>query len=222
MGFFSANCRACGHPLLSRAATTEGVNGWMRFGVVVFGNGEVHDGEYDGYGRLDGHDVHDGYLYEGSVYHEDCWKALGKPMDFVGKSDDADDQGWFFDDGDHDMASPLHDEAARLSLAPVGQKKVAEITSRRRAEHEAAHEFEKKVDAARSDKCPRCGWDNGFVVEKDGRLMVRCPNRECNELRELPAYKQALLRELFSANPDQHGPWDDDEINHEKKKERCA
>ena len=56
MGFFSWNCKACGHPMLSAHAINK-INGWMSEIVVVtkhFSNGKerIFSGEYDGYGRV--------------------------------------------------------------------------------------------------------------------------------------------------------------------------
>ena len=215
MGMFSYNCRACGHPLLCRNATTKGVNEWMSLGIVIMPNDDVHSGEYDGYGRMGGFDSGDSNsdLSDGSVYHKDCHKALGKPMDFVGKSHHADDQGWFFDDGDHAMLSPLKDATAKASLATVGEIKIADITLKRQAQAKAERAFQQKEDAIRDDKCPHCKFTTAFIVEKGSELMVRCPSRECNRLRPIPPEKQVALRKLFAENPEQHGLWDDDEVN---------
>ena len=43
MGFFSANCEGCGHPLLSVAATEE-INRWMNLGVAITRAGSVLKG----------------------------------------------------------------------------------------------------------------------------------------------------------------------------------
>lgn len=236
MGMFSYNCRACGHPLLCRNATTKGVNEWMSLGIVIMPNDDVHSGEYDGYGRMGGFDSGDsGFdLSDGSVYHKDCHKALGKPMDFVGKSQHADDQGWFFDDGDHATASPLKDEAVKKALAPIGELKVADITLKRRAEAKAEREFHDKERKILDPKCPKCRFTTAFVVEKPPEfglfigqeppkvLMVRCPSRECNHLYPIPGDVQAKLRKLYAENPEQHGIWDDDEVNREMEGIRSA
>lgn len=224
MGMFSYNCRACGHPLLCRNATTKGVNEWMQYGIVIFSNENIFSGEYDGYGRMGGFDSGDsGFdLSDGSVYHKDCHKALGKPMDFVGKSQHADDQGWFFDDGDHAMASPLKDEAVKKALAPIGELKVADITLKRRAEAKAEREFDAKEKGILEPKCPKCAFTTAFVVEKGTELKVRCPNRTCNLLYDIPAQKQAALRKLYAKNPKQRGVWDDDEVNQDMEGIRSA
>jgi len=224
MGLFSYNCRACGHPLLCRNATTKGVNEWMSQGIVIFKNDDIHSGEYDGYGRMGGFDSGDSNseLSDGSVYHKDCHKALGKPTDFVGKSHHADDQGWFFDNGDHDMLSPLKDAAAKASLAPVGEVKVADITKRRQAEAKAYRVFHDKETAILRPRCPKCSFSTAFVVEKGTELKIRCPNSQCNLLYALPAEKQAALRKLYADNPEHEGITDDDRVNRDMEGVRAA
>jgi len=103
MGFFSYLCECCGHPLLSKEATCA-VTEWMKDAVIVSNRGEVAMGEYDGYGRV-GYESENSY--SGTCYHKACWEAAGKPG-YTGPSMHARDQGWFFNDGDHDMAPPGH------------------------------------------------------------------------------------------------------------------
>ena len=210
MGFFSTNCRACGHPLLSPMATNE-VNRWMSEGIVIYPNGNVHCGEYDGYGGLGG--FRDEGLENGSVYHKDCHSALGFPLEFAGKSDISHDQGWFFDDGDHDMKSPLKDEVAKAYLAPVGQKKIAAIERKRLKEAKRSQEFRNKEMEILTDNCPHCGFGTAFVVEKGSQLKIRCPNQDCRQLWDISDEVQAKLRELFAEYPDQKGIWDDEEVS---------
>lgn len=101
MGMFSWNCKCCGHPALSPEATNE-KNRWMSNVVFVESDGSILIGEYDGYGRVNGRES-DGTP---DVYHKACWKLAGRPSDYKGGSKSALDQGWFFDDEDHDMAEP--------------------------------------------------------------------------------------------------------------------
>ena len=102
MGFFSANCEGCGHPLLCRRATGE-VNAWMNRAVAITRGGSMLKGCYDGYGGLDGFaDV----VGDTTVWHQACWHVAGAPMDYRGASAPAPDQGWFFDDGAHDLREP--------------------------------------------------------------------------------------------------------------------
>ena len=224
MGLFSYDCRACGHPLLCSAATTKGVNTWMRLGIVIFSNGNVFSGEYDGYGRLGSFDGGgSGFqLGDGSVYHQHCHEALGKPMHFVGRSAPSLDQGWFFDEGDHSMASPLDDKAVEASLAPVGEMKVADITLKRHAVEKAEREFYEKEKAILQPDCPKCHFDTAFVVQKGADLMVRCPNRGCNNLYSIPGETQGRLLMLYVENPNQRGLWDDDEVNQDMAGIRSA
>lgn len=102
MGFFSNDCEGCHHPILSPPAC-EDRNGWMSRGVAIQRNGSVIIGTYDGYGCLDGRVA---LVDEATVYHEWCWEDAGKPTEFTGPSEGSSDQGWFFDDGVHNWASP--------------------------------------------------------------------------------------------------------------------
>ena len=114
MGFFSWNCKGCGHPLLSGYAAY-GVNGWMVYGVAITKRGRLHRGCYDGYGRLNGVRI-DLDVYwskrtgtssgDPDCYHRACWQILGGPLRYKGGSESAADQGFFFDPGDHQIAEP--------------------------------------------------------------------------------------------------------------------
>lgn len=111
MGFFSWNCKRCDHPMLSHYAIDE-TNGWMNDAVIVGSDGSVGNGEYDGYGRVGEHDWesfardHDWSTGEGApdFYHLACWEAEGKPTDYRDGSAGSRDQGFFFDEGDHDLS----------------------------------------------------------------------------------------------------------------------
>lgn len=102
MGFFSQLCEGCKHPLLSIYSVNE-INYWMLNAVAVNPNGSVLVGEYDGYGRINGWDAAVGN--GNTVWHEACWKKAGCPTDYRGESEDAPDQGYFFND-EHDMVRP--------------------------------------------------------------------------------------------------------------------
>ena len=111
MGFFSWECNACHHPMLSHWATNE-VNDWMQQVTVFMEDGSSFEGRYDGYGRvLDLDDdvkkqLH--YELEPMCYHTACWLALEpeKRSEITYKpSDNAADQGFFFDD-EHNMGEP--------------------------------------------------------------------------------------------------------------------
>jgi hypothetical protein len=112
MGLFSWECKRCSHPLLwDRATDDDGTNTWMSHAVALFPNGSVLVGDYDGYGRIGGAEI--GELGdEAETYHKACWEVAGKPTTFTEASRSAQDQGWFFEDGEHSMADP------RLAQSP--------------------------------------------------------------------------------------------------------
>mgnify|MGYP003151588660 CR=1 FL=1 len=121
MGFFSWDCRECGHPMLSEYATNH-INNWMRDVVVVEHDGNIVKGEYDGYGRVffsggwEDHELKYGTwtargncLNEPSCWHKACWELAGKPTNYEPSAMSA-DQGYFFKD-EHDMEQPTKEEA---------------------------------------------------------------------------------------------------------------
>lgn len=110
MGFFSQDCESCGHPALCAQATTEGVNEWMTQVVALLPDGSVHMGAYNGYGTVGTAD--DVIGFEAQVWHRACWVAAGQPLTWTKASTHSADQGWFFDDGDHDMLEPGVEECA--------------------------------------------------------------------------------------------------------------
>jgi len=99
MGFFSFECKGCGHSILSDYAVDKGENEWMKDCVAVAEDGSILRGEYDGYGRVGSWDD-EGYD-DTAFYHKHCWELMGKPTEFDGASDHAADQGYFFDPGTH-------------------------------------------------------------------------------------------------------------------------
>ena len=108
MGFYSAKCLGCSHPILCLNAT-DPINTWMNQAVAVTEDGSILKGEYDGYGALhspSGSEFPDAVGHGTSVWHRACWEVAGKPDDYRGPSPHAEDQGWFFDDGAHDVAEP--------------------------------------------------------------------------------------------------------------------
>lgn len=108
MGFFSWNCKGCGHPLLGPMAT-EDLNGWMTDGVVILEDGTILKGEYDGYGRLDNRDINEVSECGGEpeCWHHSCWIKAGKPTKWATGSEGSEDQGWFFSNGVHNIPDPL-------------------------------------------------------------------------------------------------------------------
>lgn len=121
MGFFSADCTGCDHPLLSDYAVDE-INRWMVQGVTIFSDGSLIKGTYDGFGRYDptftSLSAVEGFesALEGTVWHAACWAVAGSPTDYRGKANPSADQGYFFADGAHDMSEPVLPAA---SGAPV-------------------------------------------------------------------------------------------------------
>ena len=103
MCFFSWNCQSCNHPMLSPHATNK-VNDWMTQVVVQFEDGTRMIGEYDGYGRVNG--VSFNYDDSPECYHFSCWEASGTPA-YDCESISSRDQGYFFDEGEHNMAEPI-------------------------------------------------------------------------------------------------------------------
>jgi hypothetical protein len=108
VGFYSAKCEGCSHPLLCLQATGD-INAWMIQAVAITPDGSLLKGEYDGYGSLhspSGAEFSDAVGHITTVWHRACWEAAGKPDDYRGESAYAEDQGWFFADGAHDMPEP--------------------------------------------------------------------------------------------------------------------
>jgi len=103
MGVFSWNCKHCDHPILM-PGVTESENKWMNDAVALLPNGGMLKGEYDGYGNVCGGDIFENG--EPEVYHTECWVRAGKPTEFTGASENARDQGYFFDDGVHNSPPP--------------------------------------------------------------------------------------------------------------------
>ena len=116
MGFFSSDCKGCGHPMLSEWSTSP-INDWMRSVVIIAPNGEPLSGIYDGYGRVDNvtsppnlkgeHGITMFVLggREPCCYHTACWNKDGQPTECVPSTYSA-DQGFFFED-EHDIACPV-------------------------------------------------------------------------------------------------------------------
>jgi len=99
MGFFSQDCIECGDSIIAPYDMPAGME-WQNKAVVFTPNGSMLRGDYDGYGAV-GYDADGMGRYDigmdNTVYHERCWEAAGKPMEYRGPSDGADDQGFFYD-----------------------------------------------------------------------------------------------------------------------------
>lgn len=92
MGYFSWNCRHCNLSLRSPDADSEL---YLNEGVAILSNGIVLVGRYDGYGNLCDSGEQFPMGDNPDVYHNRCWNDAGRPIEFQGGSDAADDQGFF-------------------------------------------------------------------------------------------------------------------------------
>lgn len=106
MGFTSWTCKCCGKSALSPEATSKGINEWMSK-VVVLDAEDFISGTYNGYGEVNGCEIHE-HFSKPAVYHRACWEQAGRP-DYDGPSPYADDQGWFFNEKDYDILEPGKD-----------------------------------------------------------------------------------------------------------------
>lgn len=94
MGLFSWNCKECGKSIKAPYAIPKSI-AWQNE-CVVLAPKLIAAGPYDGYGRVGGWDWADSEE-EPEMYHEKCWEQAGKPVEFSGPSDMADDKGYFYD-----------------------------------------------------------------------------------------------------------------------------
>ena len=95
--------------MLYKGATND-INAWMNDVIVMEKNGTRVSGSYDGYGRVTSDSL--GMTYsinwetgKPDCWHRACWIADGCP-EYECESPHAHDQGFFFDEGDHDMVEP--------------------------------------------------------------------------------------------------------------------
>jgi hypothetical protein len=162
MGFFSYLCKECSHPLLSRPATSPGINDWMAQAVVLTNRGGRIIGEYDGYGRVGGNEEASEY---GACLHEACWEKAGKPdFDHYGSpSKNAPDQGWFFDDADHDMLDPrILEDREELLAKGVEARNKARYDQRAREVYGWVHENREDIGS----EYYRAPWQRRFSYGK--------------------------------------------------------
>lgn len=166
MGYFSYDCKECGHPLLSPEASDEGINNWMTHGVALFEDGGRAFGTYDGYGRLGSTEELEG----AACLHRACWEKAGEPeFDHYGSgSQSAGDQGFFFDDGDHDVIDPRITENREQILAEGVAKR-----EKRRFDHKAQEVRRWIKDGPIDEKEP--AWTQRFRVSHkfSGRAAIR-------------------------------------------------
>lgn len=202
MGYFSWDCKGCNH------SVREG-HGWMGKAVVQGKDGSVVKGEYDGYGRISGDlggldslgDI-DGSF---ELWHQTCFKLMGRP-EYSGPSRSARDQGTPPSD---EFPEPRHadDLRALIELADQQLRKDREQAQMRATQQTREHEI---IGEAR--KCPHCRFDTYFVIERNGALMIRCPNRSCTKLRAFPQDKAEAWRELAALYPEGGVIWDDRDV----------
>jgi len=89
MGFFSYNCLGCGYSLRSHHFTSDNSK-WMSKAVVMTKRGGKWEGVYDGYGRIDGHEM--GFSQRYACWHKACHQIVGEP-EFTEPSARSEDQG---------------------------------------------------------------------------------------------------------------------------------
>ena len=95
MGFFSWNCRGCEESIKAPYDIPENIK-WQNDCVLVREDKGPLNGQYDGYGRIDGRDA--GMVDDDpELWHKKCWENAGKP-EYTGDSDYSSDQGFFYDD----------------------------------------------------------------------------------------------------------------------------
>ncbi len=99
MGVFSWNCHSCGLSILNNMVD-EGET--YSQATVIFPDGSIIHGSYNGYGRIGGRQLNDCITGDnGTFYHTACWKGDGSPLEYHGPSPSAEDQGHFTDQRAH-------------------------------------------------------------------------------------------------------------------------
>lgn len=200
MGFFSWDCKGCKH------SVREG-HGWMSKCLVQGKDGSQATGDYDGYGKIEGSfgtiDLTDEGDFE--LWHHACYVLSGRPT-FSGPSRTSRDQGM---PPANELAEPksADDLRALKELADAADRKAKAQAARMHECREAEHKL-----LGAEGKCPHCGFDTFFVVEKNGSLMIRCPNRDCLKLRAFPTERAEAWRALAAKFDDQPVIWDDRKV----------
>ena len=153
MGFFSYDCKECGHSLLSSYSADPGINEWMTQAVALTSQGSRCMGEYDGYGNLGPGCLAD---VAAACIHQACWELAGRPeYDHYGSaSSSADDQGYFFND-EHDLIDPrIKDEGERAALLKKG------VAAREKARYDQkARDVSEWINDRDEDKA---AWERRF------------------------------------------------------------
>lgn len=201
MGYFSWDCKGCNHSI------REG-QGWMGKAVVQGADGDTASGAYDGYGRLSGSTGETELTDMGgkfAIYHKVCFILLGRP-EYSAPSRSARDQGTPPSD---EFPEPRNadDLRALKELADAADRKEKAQAARRHACGEA----ELKLIGSAAN-CPHCRFNTFFVIERNGTLLIRCPNRDCTKLRVFPAAIAPTWRALAAEYADQPVIWDDRKI----------
>jgi hypothetical protein len=141
----------------------------MSRAVVLLQDGTHFVGEYDGYGSVGGFDDEDGDGLAGEVcLHEACWEKAGKPAccRYESGSTSAADQGWFFDDGDHDLIDPRITEGREELL-----RKGVEARTKRRYDQKAS-QVRGWIQDEMFDDTPRWRQRFNFMQQYDGRTPL--------------------------------------------------
>jgi len=132
MGFFSWDCKACGHSVRATNAT-RAASAWLAEAVLVEPDGSTLRGTYDGYGRLETRSGREVELGEGleppCLYHTACYDLVGKPS-YDEPSFSARDQGFFV--GEYDPAKP-HSKEDVAALAKFAKDRAEEERREARA-----------------------------------------------------------------------------------------
>lgn len=183
----------------------------MSDAVVLTNRGGRIIGEYDGYGRVGGDEDASEH---GACLHFACWEKAGKPdFDHYGKpSAHAPDQGWFFDDGDHDMIDPRITEGREELLA-----KGVEARTKARYDQRARQVREWLQDRKHDTKQP---WEHRFhygecyehIKQEPGRYVP--PKVLENEWYRTDSFGIHSFEEHFKGTEDEvrahlSGLWDE-------------
>lgn len=177
MGFSTLDCKHCNHPVLDPRATDEGINEWMEEGVLMTADGSRLMGKLNGEAHTLGD--FDISMAGGVMAHKVCWELNGRP-DYEAYEKDSrfsEDQGWFFDDGAHDLIDPrITDEAERARLLAEG---VARRTQRRYNERarqvaemldKEEREYHRELHGEQMWKL-RFSASNDFLLDDKGEIV---------------------------------------------------
>ena len=98
MGFFSWRCAKSDKPVMAEVAVRNTPWAFASEVVVLFNNGDLISGTYDGYGRVDGVELID--------YSEERWRMVidqfynGETFDQLSQNKYDQGQGFFYNDED--------------------------------------------------------------------------------------------------------------------------